>query len=92
MTLEALNAQIESLRAMAQEHEARMITMIEDKAKGQAEVEVQVKALLDSGATHAVVPFKQEMKGLERVGVTLAGDSKEEWFKTTGGTLVVPPG
>ena len=31
------------------------------------------------------------MKGLERVGVTLAGDSREEWFRTSGGTLVVPP-
>ena len=31
------------------------------------------------------------MKDLERVGVPLAGDSKEEWFRTSGGTLVVPP-
>ena len=48
-------------------------------------------ALLDSGATHAVVPFSPELGELQRVPVTLAGDSKQEWLKTKGGTLVVPP-
>ena len=91
VTLEALNAQIESLRAYAQEHELKMLGMIGDNRDNLCDREVQVKALLDSGATHAVVPFKGEMKDLERVGVTLAGDLKEEWFKTSGGTLVVPP-
>ena len=91
VTLESLNAQIESLRAMTQEHEVRMLSITQDKPTASAEEEIQVKALLDSGATHAVVPFRREMKDLERVGVTLAGDLREEWFKTSGGTLVVPP-
>ena len=91
VTLESLNAQIESLRAMTREHEVRMLSITPDTTTRTSDDEVQVKALLDSGATHAVVPFRQEMKDLERVGVTLAGDLREEWFKTSGGTLVVPP-
>ena len=91
VTLESLNAQIDSLRAMAQEHEVRMIGIVAEGTPGKGEQEGQVKALLDSGATHAVIPYSNEMGSLERVGVTLAGDSKEEWFKTSGGTLVIPP-
>ncbi|CAE7432602.1 GIP, partial [Symbiodinium necroappetens] len=91
VTLEALNAQIESLRAFAQEHELKMLKLADDRSRVLVDDEAQVKALLDSGATHAVVPFKREMRDLERVDVTLAGDLKEEWFKTSGGTLVVPP-
>ena len=34
------------------------------------------RALLDSGATHAVVPYKSDMSGLQRVSVTLAGDQQ----------------
>ena len=48
-------------------------------------------ALLDSGATHAVIPYNPQLNNLERVPVTLAGDSREEWWRTQGGTLVVPP-
>ena len=48
-------------------------------------------ALLDSGATHAVIPYDPELKNLEKVPVTLAGDAKQEWWRTQGGTLVVPP-
>ena len=48
-------------------------------------------ALLDSGATHAVIPFHARLQNLERVPVTLAGDEKQEWLRTQGGTLVVPP-
>ena len=91
VTLESLNAQIESLRAMAQDHEVRMLSVEPDRAVPRITEDAEVRALLDSGATHAVIPFRQDMKDLERVGVTLAGDSKEEWFKTNGGTLVVPP-
>ena len=91
VTLESLNAQIESLRAMTQEHDVRMISLGPDETLPKDEPEVQVKALLDSGATHAVVPYSKELGSLERVGVTLAGDSREEWFKTDGGTLVIPP-
>ena len=48
-------------------------------------------AQLDSGATHAVIPDNPQLNNLERVPVTLAGDSREEWWRTQGGTLVVPP-
>ena len=91
VTLESLNAQIDSLRAMAQEHEVRMISLVSQDSNLAEKVEVGVRALLDSGATHAVVPYTEGLGNLERVDVTLAGDSKEEWFKTSGGTLVVPP-
>ena len=91
ITLESLNAQIESLRAMTQEHEVKMISLLQERPLAPDEPEAQVKALLDSGATHAVVSYSKELGDLERVGVTLAGDSKEEWFKTNGGTLVLPP-
>ncbi|CAE7668070.1 unnamed protein product, partial [Symbiodinium necroappetens] len=85
VTLESLNAQIESLRAMTQEHEVRMLSITQEKPQASAEEEIQVKALLDSGATHAVVPFRREMKDLERVGVTLAGDLREvSWCKKRG--------
>ena len=48
-------------------------------------------ALLDSGATHAVIPYSPHLSNLESVPVTLAGDAKDEWWRTQGGTLVVPP-
>ena len=78
---------------MAREHEVRMLTVKPEVTKA-VEADLPFRALLDSGATHAVVPFSREMTGLEKVSVTLAGDSKdskEEWLKTAGGTLVVPP-
>ena len=91
VTLAALSAQIDALRAMARDHEIKMIEVAEVTKAGQPSD--TIRALLDSGATHAVVPYTQSrgISGLERVSVTLAGDSKEEWFKTNGGTLVVPP-
>ena len=70
------------LRAVIQGYEARICSQV---AGGRP------VALLDSGATHAVVPFEPGMKDLERVPVTLAGDAKQEWLRTQGGTLVVPP-
>lgn len=48
-------------------------------------------ALLDSGATHAVIPYSPHLSNRESVPVTLAGDAKDEWWRTQGGTLVVPP-
>ena len=84
VTLESLNAQIESLRAMTRDHDVRMLSLTPDAITRTSKDEAQVKALLDSGATHAVVPFRQEMKDLERVGVTLAGDLKEECLKPVG--------
>ena len=48
--------------------------------------------LLDSGATHAVIPYDTKLTNLEQVPVTLAGDARQNWWRTRGGTLVVPPG
>ena len=87
-TLASLSAQLESIRSMASEHEIRMTQVVE----GDFACPLQrAEALLDSGATHAVVPYKHGMTNLEPVPVTLAGDSKDEWYRTEGGTLVVPP-
>ena len=85
VTLASLSAQLDSLRAMTREYEAKMMRFEEEKAK------IAPVALLDSGATHPVVPFSGDMSGLQKVPVTLAGESKEEWYRTKGGTLVVPP-
>ncbi|CAE7224154.1 unnamed protein product, partial [Symbiodinium necroappetens] len=67
-----------SVGAVVQEYEARLCS----HAPGTAPV-----ALLDSGATHPVVAFEPSMTGLEKVPVTLAGDAKQEWLRTQGGTL-----
>ncbi|CAE7852764.1 GIP, partial [Symbiodinium necroappetens] len=85
VTLASLSAQLDSLRSMTRDYEARMMRFDE------VHCSVSAVALLDSGATHPVVPFAKGMSGLQRVPVTLAGDSKEEWYRTRGGTLVVPP-
>ena len=92
VTLAALSAQIESLRALARDHEVRMIQFSAEVSKAVPEAEGEGQALLDSGATHAVIPYKDKFIDLEKVAVTLAGDTREEWFRTAGGTLVVPPG
>ena len=86
VSLAALSAQLDSLRAMTREYEAKMMRFQEENDK------ISAVALLDSGATHPVVPFESDMSDLQKVPVTLAGDSKQEWFRTRGGTLVVPPG
>ena len=88
VTLASLSAQLESIRSMAREHEIRMFRV--DNAEGSNLLE-RAEALLDSGATHAVVSFRRGLGDLESVPVTLAGDSKDEWLRTAGGTLVVPP-
>ena len=74
-----------SLRALIEEAEVRL-------SRTQAGAPDAPVALLDSGATHAVIPYESSLTNLERVPVTLAGDAKQEWWKTAGGTLVVPPG
>ncbi|CAE7775417.1 RE1 [Symbiodinium sp. CCMP2592] len=91
VSLAAISAQIDTLRALAREHEIRMVSANEEVNKAVSTGGASVKALLDSGATHAVIPYQGGMRDLERVSVTLAGDQREEWFKTNGGTLVVPP-
>ena len=89
VTIESLAAQLEGLRSMAQDYEARacVVHQVLNRDCGIS------KVLLDTGATHAVVPFDEDLKkrGLEKVSVTLAGDSKQSWYRTKGGTLVVPP-
>ena len=62
------------------------------RSQGEGACEEEGQALLDSGASHAVIPFSKhsEKTSLSEVPVTLAGDSKQTWFKTDGGTLVVP--
>ncbi|CAE7807929.1 unnamed protein product [Symbiodinium sp. CCMP2592] len=73
-----------ALREMVERYEAKV-------CKGCPDLPAISAALLDSGATHAVVPFGPNLGNLDRVPVTLAGDAKEEWWRTQGGTLVVPP-
>ena len=46
VTLESLNAQIETLRAMAQDHEVRMLAVSSDRPVYPIEEEKQVKALV----------------------------------------------
>ena len=81
-TMNDLLEEQSKLRAVVQGYEARICA--------QAPANDPV-ALLDSGATHAVVAFEPGMTGLEKVPVTLAGDAKQEWLRTREGTLVVPP-
>ena len=85
VTLASLNAQLETLKSMTRDFGVRMVhpTPISPR--------IAAVALLDSGATHAVIPFNANLQDLDTVPVTLAGDSREEWWKTRGGTLVVPP-
>ena len=87
VTIESLAAQLEGLRTLAQNYEAR--TCIVDQVLGSG-CEVS-RVLLDSGATHAVIPYGETLQGLEPVSVTLAGDGRQSWYRTRGGTLVVPP-
>ena len=87
VTIETLTAQLESLRSMARGFEAKACRVDEVIA---AEREMN-RVLLDSGATHPVIPYKEGLSGLEKVSVTLAGDGKQQWMRTRGGTLVVPP-
>ena len=53
---------------MARDHEIRMIEVNAEITKAMNSREA-FRALLDSGATHAVVPYSEMMKGLERVSV-----------------------
>ena len=72
---------------MAQSYEARTC-IVEQVLESECEIS---KVLLDSGATHAVIPYGENLQGLEQVSVTLAGDGRQNWYRTRGGTLVVPP-
>ncbi|CAE7436865.1 unnamed protein product [Symbiodinium sp. CCMP2592] len=83
VSLEALGREIRSL--------AQRVKGFEVRALGEGKESDSGVALLDSGATHAVIPFHERLRNLEKVPVTLAGDEKQEWLRTQGGTLVVPP-
>ncbi|CAE7699215.1 TY5A, partial [Symbiodinium sp. CCMP2456] len=83
-SLESLAGDQDKLRALVKDCEVRM-------CNSQAAAMASAVALLDSGATHAVIPYDTGLTNLEPVPVTLAGDARQEWLKTAGGTLVVPP-
>ena len=83
-TLRELGEQLSSLHAIAEELDVRVCREV----KGPLD---PPGALLDSGATHAVIPYDSQMTNLEQVPVTLAGDARQNWWRTQGGTLVVPP-
>ena len=87
VTIESIASQLEGLRAMARGFEAKACRVDEMISK---ECEIN-RVLLDSGATHPVIPFREDLKELEKVSVTLAGDGRQQWLRTKGGTLVVPP-
>ena len=87
VTIETLTAQLESLGSMARGFEAKACR-VDEVIAGEREMN---RVLLDSGATHPVIPYKEGLSGLEKVSVTLAGDGKQQWMRTRGGTLVVPP-
>ena len=78
---------MESIRALARGFEVR--TCVVDEVLGMKCGINQV--LLASGATHPVIPYREGLSGLEQVSVTLAGDERQKWLRTRGGTLVVPP-
>ena len=85
----SLSTQLQAMRARMSEHEAEVSMFRVDSEEDKRLV--RALALLDSGATHAVIPYSDTLGSLERVPVTLAGDERQEWLRTRGGTLVVPP-
>ncbi|CAE6966844.1 GIP [Symbiodinium sp. CCMP2592] len=87
VTLAALQAQLDSLRSMTRDFGVRTVTTAERELSER----IEAVALLDSGATHAVIPYNPSLQDLDSVPVTLAGDARDQWWKTKGGTLVVPP-
>ncbi|CAE7733245.1 RE1 [Symbiodinium sp. CCMP2592] len=125
VTLASLSAQLDTLRAMSQDPQIKVIatsmsseSLAGERASSVTAVTLRAQldslrraveifgakvcdegdrslgsgtALLESGATHAVIAFHDRLRDLERVPVTLAGDEKQEWLRTQGGTLVVPP-
>ena len=87
VSIETLAAQLESIRAMAKGFEAKTC-IVDEVISSECAIS---RVLLDSGATHPVIPYRNDLEGLEQVSVTLAGDGKQQWLRTKGGTLVVPP-
>ncbi|CAE7730700.1 GIP [Symbiodinium sp. CCMP2592] len=87
--IEGLRQQLDGLRALVATKEP-MVRTFSNSSADQDRL-AKALALLDSGATHAVIPYDQSLGNLESVPVTLAGDERQQWLKTKGGTLVVPP-
>ena len=83
-TMKFLKDQMHDLRLMVRDFEVKT-------CKEGGNMPSAPTALLDSGATHAVISFRDNLQDLEKVPVTLAGDERQEWLRTPGGTLVVPP-
>ena len=84
VTMKFLRDQMNDLRLMVKDFEVKT-------CKEGGDMPSAPTALLDSGATHAVISFRDNLQDLEKVPVTLAGDERQEWLRTPGGTLVVPP-
>ncbi|CAE7269327.1 unnamed protein product [Symbiodinium sp. CCMP2592] len=84
VSLAQLGEQLRLLRDLAERLEVKVCKDTGERGSASG-------ALLDSGATHAVIAYDSNLRNLERVPVTLAGDAKQDWWKTRGGTLVVPP-
>ena len=88
ISLTTMAGQLQALKARIEGHDAKIdMFRLEDETDGRL---IRALALLDSGATHAVIPYNDSLGSLEKVPVTLAGDEKQEWLRTKGGTLVVP--
>ena len=89
VSLEVIAAQLEDLWRAVERGEGRVEAF--QQSASSEEGLAKALALLDSGATHAVVPYSDSLGRLDSVPVTLAGDAKQNWWRTKGGTLVVPP-
>ena len=87
VTLASLSAQLEGIRAMARDYEVKAFSVAQDLIERNKN---ECRALLDSGVTHVVIPYSTELTNLEPVPVTLAGDARTQWLRTSGGTLLVP--
>ena len=89
VSLEKIAIQLKDLWKFVENGEGK-VSAFRERASGGGEL-VRALALLDSGATHAVVPYSDSLGRLDSVPVTLAGDARQNWWRTKGGTLVVPP-
>ena len=87
-TAAKIEAQLQDLEARVLEGQARIRAV--DASVGDSAQEQT--ALLDSGATHTVLnPTAVSQSCLAPCMVSLAGDQKQMWSQTPGGSLVAPP-
>ena len=86
-TAAKIQAQLEDLEARVLEGRPRVRAV----SCVNQEEEQEPTALLDSGATHAVLdPQSSSDQQLVPCTVSLAGDQKQVWHQTPGGSLVAP--